>query len=452
MAHSHQPSVTPEKQLTSPRMEMDLDSPLLDRIDCMPNTKNEMMSLKRKASQLFAQGSPTTTSPFLKWRLTVVECKLQVRAMQKQALSEADAFFNEVGKSKREVVAIVNEDKKALLSEKVFLLSQRKTLEEDLNDMVSSRVLLEEAYTAELRMSLEAASSSKEKSPGLKTPRLDRKSFQNTVNEYLGTKDVYETGDARKWCNVLGYWLGSDSVKCAHIVPSSWNTKEIAHMFGSEEPPLLSKRNGLSLQTKIEEAFDNCWVVIVPEDSVKSTPTEWKIVLLNTAEKNTVFFTDLHTSTDRPLWRWRDIDGRKLRFRNDNRPARRFLYMRYALAWLHAADKAWPGYKEKVPPGEVWWASPNKADGYLRKSILLALGNKKTGDRLPKDLISAGVFEDPDTSSIVHDEVAGIRVAEYVQGHLDGVRETRKDERRMEGAGEEEEEEEEEEDSSTEDI
>ncbi|MCJ1456924.1 hypothetical protein MMC28_007290 [Mycoblastus sanguinarius] len=303
--------------------------------------------------------------------------------------------------------------------------------------MVSSKVQLEEAYSAELRMSLETTLSSKKTFPGLKAPRVDRELFQDMVNEYLGTKDVSDTGDARKWCNVLGYWLSPDSVECAHIVPFSWNTKEMAHMFGSDEPPLLNKRNGLSLQAKIEEAFDNCWVVIVPEYSVKSTPTEWKIVLLNTAEKDKTLFTDIFNSTDRKLWRWRDIDGRKLRFRNENRPARRFLYMRYALAWLHTADKAWPGFKEKVPPGKVW-ASPNKPDGYLRKSILLEV-RKKTGDRLPKDLISAGVFEDPDTSSIVHDEITGIRIAEYVQGYLDGVRDTKKDEGSMEGAGEEEE-------------
>ena len=208
-------------------------------------------------------------------------------------------------------------------------------------------------------------------------------------------------------------------------------------MFGSDEPPLTSRRNGLSLQIKIEEAFDNCSIVIVPVDSVESTPTEWKILLLNTAKRDKVFFRDMFKATDRELWRWRDIDGRKLSFRNDKRPARRFLYMRYTLAWLHAEDKSWPGFKEKVPPGEVW-KSPNKPKGYLRNSILLKLG-RKTGDRLPKDLVSAGIFEDSDTSSIVHDEVAGIRVTEHVQGHLDEVRDTKEDDESTERAGEEEE-------------
>jgi len=88
--------VTPEKQLTSSRLDMDLDSSKLDGIECTPNTKNQMISLKRKASQLLDQGSPNTTSPSLKWRLAVVESKLRVRATQKQALSEANTFFDEV--------------------------------------------------------------------------------------------------------------------------------------------------------------------------------------------------------------------------------------------------------------------------------------------------------------------------------------------------------------------
>lgn len=200
----------------------------------------------------------------------------------------------------------------------------------------------------------------------------------------------------------------------------------MAHMFGSDEPPLTSRRNGLSLHKKIEMAFDNCWIVMMPIDSVQSIPTEWRLILLKTSIKNDVFWKDTFNVTDQKLWRWKDIDGRQLTFLNENRPARRFLYLRYTLAWLEAVDKAWPDFKEKVPPAEVW-ASPNKPDGYLRKSILLDLA-KKTGDKIPQDLIAAGVFEDPDTSSPVHDEVAGIKLAGHVQDYLDGLRDSKLDE------------------------
>ena len=215
-------------------------------------------------------------------------------------------------------------------------------------------------------------------------------------------------------------------------------------MFGSDEPPLTSRRNGLSLHDKIEEAFDNCEVTIVPFDTVASTPTEWKLIVLNPAILENVFKIERSapdaTVRYHRVWKWQDIDGRKLTFLNHNRPARRYLYMRYTLAWLHAEHNNWTGFKDKVPPGEVW-ASPNKPDGYLRKPILLDLA-KMTGDRIPRDLIRAGAFEDPDSSSDVYDTVAGVRVAEVVQSHLDGERDYKKGEGSDESESEEEEEEE----------
>ena len=51
-----------------------------------------------------------------------------------------------------------------------------------------------------------------------------------------------------------------------------------------------------------------------------------------------------------------------------------------------------------------------------------------TGDRLPQDLISAGAFEDPDTSSDVYDTIAGVRVAEVIQKYIDGERDCKKGE------------------------
>lgn len=74
--------------------------------------------------------------------------------------------------------------------------------------------------------------------------------------------------------------------------------------FGSDEPPLSSKQNSLSLLLKIEERFDDCWIVIVPADCVEIAPTEWNIIFfLNTAVKDDVFHTDRPHATDRDLWR-----------------------------------------------------------------------------------------------------------------------------------------------------
>ena len=415
MASSQSTPITPEKQLTSNRFQLDIES-----IDCTPNTREKLRSQKRKAGQTLEEGSPQTTTPFLKWRLAVVEDTLSVKALERQALGEANEYFRKAGRSKAELIAAIKEDEKVFNSEKVILLSQRKSFEGDLNDIDISKTRLENAYITELRVSLQLASTNKErdKVPGLKAPRLKRQEFAQIVHEYLGTSFKEPSDTAYKFCNVLGAWL--PSIKCARIIPFSFDIKEMGHMFGSDEPPPTSRRNGLSLQAKIEEAFDNCWVAIVPLGSVASTPTEWKIVLLNSKVEDLVFYQDSHNQTDRAVWKWRDIDGRKLTFCNENRPARRFLYMRYTLAWLHAEAKEWAGFKEKVPPGQVW-ASPNKPDGYLRTSILRGLG-RRTGDTLPEDLVTAGTFDDEATSSVVYDKIAGIRVSECVQRHLDGER------------------------------
>ena len=55
------------------------------------------------------------------------------------------------------------------------------------------------------------------------------------------------------------------------------DSKNMAHMFGSDKPPLKSRSNGLNLQTKIREASDNCWVVILSLDLVEKILTKWKL-------------------------------------------------------------------------------------------------------------------------------------------------------------------------------
>ena len=53
---------------------------------------------------------------------------------------------------------------------------------------------------------------------------------------------------------------------------------------------------------------------------------------------------------------------------------------------------------------------------------------KKVGDKLPKDLLEAGAFEDPSTSSTVHDQVAGITITEHVRDHMKGIKPSQEEE------------------------
>lgn len=309
-----------------------------------------------------------------------------------------------------------------LSDEKALIIGSRKPLSEDLKDSIafSNKSAIADAYVHELRKHNALAGSDKARQKAAKAPRMERKEFKQGILDYLGNRLVYEdTGDVYEWCNVLACYLRPDQIKCAHIVPYSWDSRALGQMFGTDEDPLVSPRNGLSLQSKIEEGFDNGWIAIVPVNDVAATPTEWKVVLLNTARGKDAFLHDHSLVSGQLVWRWNDIDQRKLTFKNENRPARRFLYLRYALAHFHAKESLWPGLS-KIPSTEVW-ATPNKPKGYLRKSVLMLLA-EKIGDKLPKGLIELGTFEDPDTSSKAADEIAALRVGANIKGHLSGQR------------------------------
>ena len=97
MTQSRQALVTPEKQLTSSRLDLDLDSPTMDDLDCTPNTQAEMHFLKTRATRLFDQGSSNTTSLLLEWRFSVVDQEIEVRKVERQSLLEANMFYEKIG-------------------------------------------------------------------------------------------------------------------------------------------------------------------------------------------------------------------------------------------------------------------------------------------------------------------------------------------------------------------
>ncbi|KAL8976678.1 MAG: hypothetical protein Q9177_006797, partial [Variospora cf. flavescens] len=167
---------TPDNKPSRPFFDISLDSPALDKVDCSPATRSHLLSLKRKASSLSEEGSPSTTAPFLDWRLAVINSTLDLRHGQRQVLAEASPSYEAQGMSKAELVAVIGKDEKSLQKEKAVLMSSRKMLEGDLNDCLTDQNALADAYIDELRVFLHAASSNKEKFPGKKTPRLDRQS------------------------------------------------------------------------------------------------------------------------------------------------------------------------------------------------------------------------------------------------------------------------------------
>lgn len=91
------------------------------------------------------------------------------------------------------------------------------------------------------------------------------------------------------------------------------------------------------------------------------------------------------------------------------------------MAWIHASRKGYKDFKVKLPPGRIW-ASPDKSDGYLRKSVLRLLARKVGDEDLPEEMLEGGTFEDtlPATGNAVRDEVTGIYTVLRLRDHLSG--------------------------------
>ena len=198
---------------------MDLGSPELVALDCSPEIKEEILNRKRKTSEVLEKGSPDTAIPFIKWRLALLRDLLDVKYLERKALDEATGFFFEkTGRSKTELMAAIVKEEKELRSENVIMLSQRKSFEGDLHDVDRDKTELAAAYKAELSNALEVASNMRKIVKRPKAPRLKRKEFADVVHKYLGTRDA----DGYKFCNAFGKWMPT-GVKCAHIIPFSWN-------------------------------------------------------------------------------------------------------------------------------------------------------------------------------------------------------------------------------------
>ena len=68
------------------------------------------------------------------------------------------------------------------------------------------------------------------------------------------------------------------------------------------------------------------------------------------------------------------------------------------------------------------WATPDKQDGYLRRSVLSMIARKIGDEILPKDLITAGTFTDtePKSGLDLRDELAAYKIGSAVEKIVTG--------------------------------
>lgn len=141
------------------------------------------------------------------------------------------------------------------------------------------------------------------------------------------------------------------------------------------------------LEKHVEIALDTGRIVIVPLPSKSGEEIQWKCIVTQKSElKNTVYQGVLWKVsffiTSGPLLtkltKFKDLHGKELEFKGPNRPAKRYLYFRYLITYLHWKKLGSVEFESEVAPKGVMWASPGN---YVRESMLRIFA-KKVGDYL----------------------------------------------------------------------
>ena len=99
------------------------------------------------------------------------------------------------------------------------------------------------------------------------------------------------------------------------------------------------------------------------------------------------------------------------------------------MALINAKIKLYENLESKTPPGRIW-ASPGKANGYIRGSVLRSLARKVGDEDLPEELVEAGSFSEANVEPF--EEVAKLGVAMHVRRKLNGLNEEEDDEEEVE--------------------
>lgn len=79
----------------------------------------------------------------------------------------------------------------------------------------------------------------------------------------------------------------------------------------------------------------------------------------------------------------KDLDESILQFRNDNRPARRYLYFKYLMTYLTTQQSGNTQWVERSPGMGTMWCTPGS---YLRHSMLRLLARQVSDHYLPEAL------------------------------------------------------------------
>ncbi|KAJ5775864.1 uncharacterized protein N7511_000875 [Penicillium nucicola] len=376
------------------------------RRQALTEHQNRSVSVSSMISDISMASVDSTAAEFLATKIEQLENETSYIAAIKAGMDEANVKGALIDEEYRKALEPYTIRIRAANSTLRVIKRQKHLLEDDLNETLavhkrlrtdppSDEGLLERAYKDTI-VSRVMRAEGKQRALSFNHAR-----FKKEVNKYYSTLDSDD--GTLVWCHVLGGFFDKKSVKAAHIVPKSLDRRELAHMFGDEDAVVSLPQNGLSLHHKVESLLDRGDIAIVPMPGVFAVPTEWRCIVLNESlNMDIIYKREGFTIGDTPfILRVKvrpgnypenylmDLDNRPLKFLSDNRPRRRYLYMRFLISYLWCKREPVHGLERKVESNRFW----PSAGAYIEHSTLQTLARCISGCEIPKNLTAEQTFE-----------------------------------------------------------
>ncbi|KAJ5364218.1 uncharacterized protein N7496_009931 [Penicillium cataractarum] len=348
----------------------------------MPKRWQEAVDEKREKSRSVSSGATPnyrSVSDFLEAKVQAHGCELDYIETAYQGLQHTFDSEQLSPEEFRTAIGPFLSSTKRANEQLGTICKQRKILEEDIEESVATKrprhgeislETLERAYSSSLTERVMAARA---KQPGRQQP-FSARNFKKAVNDYYGINAKNGIESEAGYCHVLGKFDAKD-IKAAHVVPKSLSTDEIAPLFGVRQLVAKDPRNAVSLHKSLEGGLDSGKI---------------------------------------------DIHERELRFLNDNRPAKRFLYFRFIITYIFRKREDSPGsrlFTDQVESEKAFWPSPGE---YLEKSTLKALARNISGCELPASLTAHTTFESSGELSKASDVNAIMRTTQSIIDVISG--------------------------------
>jgi HNH endonuclease len=164
--------------------------------------------------------------------------------------------------------------------------------------------------------------------------------------------------------------LWGEELTAAHIVPFAIGETNCNYLFLDDDVSptghLMHPGNGLLLHHLLEKAMDKARIAIVPADETNPSARDLKVV---------VFDRDIFNIKSGLSFPWSELDGRRLEFKNDNRPRLRYLYFTFLMSMFRRRRFECTGWKSDLTRylGGKMWASPGN---WIRGSSIRAIARR----------------------------------------------------------------------------